>query len=233
MYLISPTENDLYKIAFDRCTISPIPEAHGADILFKSAHGLCGLQRKAIPHDFLRSVSDGRLTREIALLKTLPIRALIAEGWPFRYFPDTTVVADGVPKGTYRFTKKGIDGLVFSLMFVHEIPIIPTKDMNDTAIVIDNLIEYLSDPRAHLSLFRRPGCPSEWGIPSAGEFGLWILQSFSGVGPVLAQNIINAFGGNIPLKWDCTLDDLRNVKGIGEARAKSLWERLPASRYKV
>jgi len=232
MYLMSPTEVELYQKMYTRSIISSIPEMRGADVLFSTIHGLCSLQRKQVPHDFLKSVNDGRLAREIGLMKESPVRAILLEG-RFQYWDDTTVLVPGAPKNVYRFTKKQIDGLIFSLNFIHSVPVIWSDNMDDTVVVIDHLKEYLDNERAHTSLFRRPGCPAEWGIPSAQEFGLWILQSFPGFGPSLAQNILDAFEGQIPLRWDCTLNDLRNIKGIGETRAKKLWEALPASKYKA
>ena len=41
--------------------------------------------------------------------------------------------------------------------------------------------------------------------------------------------IIEHFGGQVPLKWTCTFEELLNVPRMTVTKAKSMWESLPTS----
>ncbi len=72
-----------------------------------------------------------------------------------------------------------------------------------------------------------------WGQKDRNEELLWILQGFPGVGVATAEKILDAFGGTIPLKWVCTVQDLMEIHGISRSKAQQLWNCLPASDWKV
>jgi len=207
---------------------SSVPESKGADVLFSTRHGLFGVQRKQVPHDFLKSVRDGRLARELSLLRLLPLRLLVLEG-EFQYWPDTTVFLKGVPKNVFKgLNKVSIMKLKMDIMLIHSVPIITTNDIEETAFFIRLAREYIEKPK-HVGLYMRPGCSTDWGTPDEDDLGSWILQGIPGVGPSLANNIIKSFGA-VPLQWACDLSDLMAVPNIGPGRARKMWNALPMSR---
>lgn len=207
----------------DDAIISSIPEEKGADILIYSIEGLLGIQRKEVPHDFLSSVIDGRMARETSLLaECCQFRVVLGEG-AFRYFPDGSV-ATGVPKGVkafQRFTESSIRKIIFDIKLIKGVDVDFTKDLADTIKYIKTAHEYLTGTK-HVGLFQRPKAQGAWGSPTSRELHSWILQGFPGVGPGLADAILRHFK-RMPIRWDCSYNDLLKVSKIGAGRARKLW----------
>lgn len=228
--LVSPTETkELEKIESMlhgkgvSSVISSIPETKGVDYLIPTPHGLYGIQRKEVPHDFLSSIMDGRLAKETSLMaQHLKYRVVLGVG-RFKFYPDGNVYTGG-PKAAYRFYEQQIDLMVFSIKLIKGIDVEFVDDRYKFVDYIDTVIKFMNKEK-HVGLFSRPAAQSEWGAPSSEEFKLWILQGFPQVGPGLAENILKAFG-KLPLKWDCEFGDLLHVPGIGQTRARKLWEIL-------
>jgi ERCC4-type nuclease len=229
-FLLSTTETDLAKKLGDDAMLSTIPETKGADILLYTDRGLVGWQRKSIPYDFLSSFTDGRLARAIPLLKERCLfQRIIGEG-EFKYYPDTTVnmgrYKGGFPIKT-RFNKKHIKGMINDIEFVHGIMIDWTEDLDDTVDYLKSARTFLANP-THMGLFRRPSAKGAWIVPSSKDIYLWVLQSFPGIGPSTADAIVQAFGGNVPMRWTCTASELASVPRISLSKAQELIGYLPS-----
>ncbi len=221
--LLSPSETDLSKALGDSAITSSLPEEKGADVLLYTKQGLIGIQRKKVPHDFISSIEDGRMARSTTLLQsTCPYRILLCEG-RFRYYPDGRL--DLGPRVPSHYTVKHIRGMLFDIRFVKSVEVDFTDDIRDTAYYIRALGEFFNQEK-HLGLYRRPSAKGTWGAPTTEDIDLWLLQSFQGIGVTLAGNIVERFGGKIPLQWSCTLEELRSVPGLGKKRAEALWESL-------
>lgn len=230
-FLLSPSEGDLAEKLKDLAQFSAVPETRGADILFTTPFGLFGIQRKQVPHDFLKSANDGRFARETPLLRKLPFSQIVGEG-RFRYYPDTQVVVPGVKKGTYRFTRKEIWGIILAIEVVQDVQVTFVEDLDEMVAYIKYVREYMSKSE-HRTIFRRPRGGDPWGYRTRREEDLWILQGFPGIGVATAEKILDAFGGIIPLKWVCTLEDLMRIPRMGKAHAEKLWNCLPASSWRI
>lgn len=222
-YLISPSEVKLAEKLKTSVIISPLPEEKGADILIYTKQGLLGIQRKEVPNDFLSSIADGRIARETSLLpKGCKFRLLLLEG-RFKYWPDGRVAIGR--KEPSRFTRAQIHGILFDIKYVKGVDYDYTDDLDDTISYIKTIAQ-LMDREKHLSLFSRPGGQKgTWIIPTAEETHSWVLQGFEGIGPALADSIIERFG-RIPLTWTCSLGELMKVPRLSNKRAKILWESL-------
>jgi len=222
-YLISPSEVKLAEKLKTGVIISPLPEEKGADILIYTKRGLLGIQRKEVPNDFLSSITDGRIARETSLLpKGCKFRLLLLEG-RFKYWPDGRVAIGR--KEPSRFTKAQIHGILFDIKYVKGVDYDYTDDLDDTISYIKTIAQLMSREK-HLSLFSRPGGQKgAWIIPSAEETHSWILQGFEGIGPALADSIIERFG-RIPLAWTCSLEELIKVPRLSAKRAKIIWKSL-------
>jgi ERCC4-type nuclease len=226
MILVSPTEPPLLR-SIGRT--SSLPEERGADYLLPSAAGsLVAVQRKTVD-DLVSSVADGRLEREVVLLRR-QMSILLLEG-----LPDWT--SNGTLLSRRRWTKAQHYGLLLSLQLEFGIPVLSTPSITDTADLIHCLESWLRKP-VHLSLLRRPTAnqSSEWGTATDRDWGRHLLQSFPGVGVVLADAILDTFG-RVPLAWTCSYPEFLTVPGIGERRARALWQSLggepPASRRRA
>ena len=222
MYLLSPSESDLSKLYGKRAITSSLPESKGADILAYTRQGLLGIQRKAVPHDFISSVDDGRLVREMMLLsKQCKFSLLLLEG-KLKYWPDGHLYISR--KIISRFTRRQVRGILLDVKFIKGVDYDFTEDTEDTVSYIDALVDYINQEK-HLGLFRRPTARGNWYVPSSKEMHLWILQSFGGIGPTTAERIIEQFG-DIPMKWTCTPEELSKVPMVSKAKAKEIYSIL-------
>lgn len=217
MILVAPTESDKLKALG---MSSQLPEAYGADILFSAHDKLIGIQRKAFPSDFLASLYDGRLYKELAQMKALDIAVLMIEG-RMSWTLDGELVVD---RGA-RFTRSQFRNLCHSIQFNHEVAIEWSDSLDDTLEAVRSLV-YWAEKDEHVSLSRRSKCSDSWGTVSSGrEWGVHILQSFPGIGPHLAGAIYDHHGG-VPLKWAVEKEQLGEVKGLGKLKVESLWNAL-------
>lgn len=233
-FLLSPSEGDLREKFKDLAEFSPIPETRGADVLFTTPFGLFGLQRKQVPHDFLKSARDGRIAREAALLRRLPFSQFVGDG-KFRYYGDTTVVVPGIPKdakGMYNFTRRQIWGIELAIRIVQGIDIMYFDDTDTLVDYVKYLKKYMAK-ETHRTIFSRPREMNPWGQKDRKEEDLWILQGFPGVGVATAEKILDALGGVIPLRWVCSVEDLARISGISRSKAEKLHGCLPASGWGV
>lgn len=225
--LLSPSEVSLAEEFKDDAISSPLPEQKGADILIYSRHGLVGMQRKEVPHDFISSFTDGRMTRATSLLEqSCTFTRLICEG-TFKYWPDGTVhlgMTKGKKRIPTRFTRKHIHGMLNDIEFTKGIMIRETNNLDDTVAYIRSVVNFLEGNK-HLGLYTRPSAKGVWIVPIAKDIQLWLLQSFPGIGPSMADKIVQKFGG-IPLKWTCTPDDLASIPRISKERAIEMFNSL-------
>jgi len=218
--LIAPSEPS--KAADELSAITSILcEQHGADYLIYSKAGIWGGQRKNVPHDFISSMTDGRMARETTLLQDLAFPEVICEG-PFEYYHDGTLVTS--PKVPVKYNKVQIEGMKLDIRLVKGIPIVFTEDLDDTIAYIKLVEKFLSGEK-HIGLFRRPKAKGAWGIPSGSEEASWVLQGLPGMGVGLADNVLQHYG-RLPIKWDTTYEELLRVPKIGVSRAKKLWSAL-------
>jgi ERCC4-type nuclease len=195
----------------------------GADVLAYTKQGLLGVQRKSVPHDFLASISDGRMVRETSLLpKECKFPLLLLEG-RFRYYPDGHLSVDRHTPS--RYTRGQIRGMLFDIQYIKGVPYDYTENTGDTVSYIRSLVDFMNQGK-HLGMFRRPHAEGSWYVPSSKDVQLWVLQSFQGVGPATADKILKHFG-EIPLKWTCTLEELCQVPTLTKNKAKEIYSYLP------
>lgn len=211
---ISPTEPRPFNQLGDS---SSLPEKHGVDFFWVALGKTWGVQRKRFPDDFLASLSDGRLNKELGQMKSLDHPIVLLEG--LGNWTDDGWLLD------QKFHKGQLDGWVLSCFFEHGIPVVQVRSERDALFFLDR-VEAWSMRRSHWSLTRRPKPKGDmWGRKGNREFGLHVLQSFEGIGPAAAEAIYNHFG-HVPLQWTVTEKDLMEVDGIGKGKAKTLMESL-------
>jgi len=219
--LIAPSEPSKARDLLEAIT-SPLCEQKGADYLIYSRYGIWGGQRKEVPHDFISSMTDGRMARETTLLAQLAFPEVICEG-PFEYFYNQTLMTS--PKVPTKYNRIQIEGMKLDIRLVKGVPIVYTDNLDDTIAYIKMVEKFLAAEK-HTGLFRRPKAKGAWGTPlEASEQASWILQGLPGVGVGLADNILKHYN-RLPIKWDTTYDELLRVPKIGVSRAKKLWSAL-------
>jgi ERCC4-type nuclease len=204
--LISPTEPEAIRALG---TVSPEPEAQGADVLWEGPTGRVGVQRKELA-DLVTSLHDGRLGRELRAMRWLATRVLLIEGrvrW---------TVAGLLATVAARVSKEELRGLLLSVQ-LRGVWVLQADDVADSARAIRHLHRW-SAKRDHRALDVDARAR---GQPATRSWGTHVLQAVPGVGPVVAGAIWDHFGG-LPLRWSCTPDELGAVRGVGPTRASTL-----------
>lgn len=210
--LVSPAEPKAIKILGRS---SSIPEQYGADILFATKQGTVGVQRKEVK-DFVASMRDGRIAKELAQLKNCDLAVLVTEGsWRW--------TTDGNSLAVRGWSIAQLRGAMFGMQS-QGIWTAHTESMEATIEFVSHLKSWL-EKNSHGSLGTRPKPANSWGTRSNSDWALWILQSFEGIGRGQAEKIMEYFG-HLPLSWTVTYEELMKVPGIGKGRATKLWEAL-------
>jgi ERCC4-type nuclease len=209
--LVSPTEPAILR-ALGKTSL--VPEQYGADFMFPSTEfGLVGIQRKELS-DFVASVKDGRLAKEIGQMKRLGLAMLVLEGKPHW-------TNDGLLTSTSTQWRMNQHlGTLWSVQ-LSGCWLATTTSVQETSTLISAFTRWTAKPR-HIALESRPGPTSdEWGKVGNREWALHLLQGFRGIGPVQAAALYDHFGG-LPFVWSVGIVDLMEVPGIGEKRAEGL-----------
>jgi len=216
MILISPSEPAALREALGAVT-SPLCEDKGTDILAPTGKGLLGIQRKEIPCDFLASLEDGRLARELPLIvRGVDFPILLLEG-EFFYDTDDRLRISGRPT---RYNRLGIKRLLRSVFHSHGVYVEFSADLSETTTVVKELIDYFG--HTHTSLLARPKLQGLWGKPTPNEQIRYFYQGIPGVGVVLAQTLAGVFPSPVGL-LTASLNDLKTISAIGTRRAGQIF----------
>lgn len=176
-----------------------------------------GIQRKEIS-DFIASVHDGRLSKEIGQMQQLDTALLVLEG-KVSWTLDNMLVQNGYG---YDWSWRQHHGVLWSIMS-RGVWVDTTSGLQETIDFIRAFEMWSAKPK-HQALQRRPGATGVWGTPSNKEYACHLVMGLPGVGPELAERIIDTFG--VPFQWSITPDELMTVKGIGKEKARKIWEAL-------
>ena len=211
--LVAPTEPKQLKAIG---TSSSVPEQYGVDVMWGTEGGLCGIQRKEFK-DLLASINDGRLVKEVSQMQQLSTRVLVVEGQP--KWTDDGELMD-------RYTKMTRPQLHAYLLSIRSkgIWVDWTRNLSETIEYVDTCRRWTCKP-VHRALSARPKPNGKWGVATSRDFAIHLLTSLDGIGPGVAENILDHFG-KVPLKWEVTEEQLREVPGIGKVRAKKMIEVL-------
>lgn len=207
--LIAPTEPPALRAAG---TVNLVPETYGVDVMCMRGAERLGIQRKEVK-DFLASVDDNRLTKELMQMKALEVAVLVIEGeWRFG--------ADGKLMNQFgrTWTRQQINGLLFS---IHQrgVWVMNTSNLPDTIALCKDL-EAWWKKSDHKSFTTRT-MQNPWGTRMDRDFGVWLLQSFPGIGPQLAERIWQKFNG-VPIALTCTEEELLTIEGMGKKKVEGL-----------
>lgn len=212
--LIAPTESNALK-ALGKSSL--LPEKHGVDILFAYNGGWYGIQRKEIS-DLIASVHDGRLQRELGQMKRLEKAVLLVEG-KIQFTMDGELMGKGFGQP---WTRKQHMGLLWSVR-EKGVWVDQSESLTDT-IAFASAFEAWVRKGKHHSLDRRPGPVTVWGKPDDTDYACHLVQGLPGMGPELAQRIVQMYG--LPFGWKVSREDLLKVPGIGKKTADQLWRSL-------
>lgn len=215
--LISPTERWDHAASFPGSVVSSVPEQYGADILIVTRHGKLGIQQKVFPDDFFASLGDGRLAKEVLQMKSLDIAVLLLQGVAMYtsegYLVDVT---------RSRWTETSLRNFQRSLFVQHQVYTEWVGSEGQAVVAIREWARYMD--KEHKGLARPKPETNSWGKVGSRDWGIHMLQGFPGVGPKRAAAIYDKFG-KAPLRWECTVEEIMEVDGVG----KKMGERLMAA----
>jgi ERCC4-type nuclease len=214
---ISSTEPEDFRKHFPGHKSSTLPERYGCDVAWPVGGVWWGVQRKEL-RDFVASVQDGRLGKELGQMRSLPFPVVVLEG--------EARFQGGFLDLGYRkpLTKKQWLGMQFGVMG-QGVQIIKTRDKRETAEIVKLLLEW-SLKGKHGSVMTRPGPTHAWGKADNRAYQEHFLMGIPGVGLDLAKRILDRFGG-IPMSWKVSEDALMEIDGIGAVKAKAIYDTLP------
>ena len=196
----------------------------GVDVTWynKKVKRWCGVQRKEMK-DFIASVQDGRLSKEVAQMQAdIHLPLLVLEGRPQFSLEGQSMVHQFGGGGSYQWTRSQHFGMVWSLQ-LKGIWVCGTDNTGETVQVIQAYQRWLAKDK-HQSLDTRPGPTASWGTVSNEDYQRHLVSGLPGVGPELAGRIVAELG--VPFGWKVSKDELMEIKGLGKVEVDKLWECL-------
>lgn len=210
--LIAPTEPTEFLEVGER---SSLPEKYGVDFLFAHDGKWFGVQRKE-HSDFVASVQDGRLSKEIGQMQQLSVGMLLIEG-AGKWTNDGELI-----HGWAKWNKGQEYSYLWSVQS-RGVWVDRSGGKRETIQVLGAFERWVRKA-SHKATFSRPGATSTWGKAGSREWAIHLLCGFDGVGPEIATRILDGLG--MPLAWTVDEKGLMQVEGIGKKRASKLIEAL-------
>ena len=194
--------------------IIDLMRARGIDVQTK--HVTCGdvildgvvtVERKTAG-DFIVSIIDGRLFRQVAnLKKNCDHPVLLIEGNPFR---------TGL-----KVSRSAIRGALLNVQTVWNVPVVYSRSIEDSIelmLIMAHQFKKLSTVMPLRAGYR----PHRLSTRQ-----LYVLQGFPGIGPHLAKRLLNHFG-SVAAVLAASSETLKGVKGVGGVTAETIREVLDA-----
>lgn len=224
MLLVAPTEriiHDILASGTEPWKISSIPELHGCDICVPTRMGIVGFQRKTLP-DLVSSLQDGRLYYELSQMDssaTVRYPYLLVESTFYTGGDGTHYIDANISVSTFRS--------LVAKFATHHVGFLPTQSPRDTVECALSISRYLSSgQQSHIH--RAKQLTNSWGQVDSEAYGVFLLQSFPGIGPKVAKAIYDHYG-TVPIGWTVDAASLAKVPGIGRKRAETLIAALKPS----
>ena len=154
--------------------------------------------------DFVNSIVDGRLLRQLKLLReNFEIPLLIIQGEE-----DIYSLRNVYPNA--------IRGMLASITISYNIPIIYSKNIKDTAAILKIIAKREQDPDLKNIYLR-----SERKPLTLKEQQEYIIQSLPGVGPNISKSLLNKFK-SVKNVFNANADELKEVEKIGKKKAENV-----------
>jgi DNA excision repair protein ERCC-4 len=216
MILVSPTE-PLHVRAMGK--VSSTPENSGCDVLIVSRRKKLGIQRKRFPEDLIASLEDGRLSDQLTKMASLDRACVVLIGYP-RFTGDGELVYNSYSQRTWTFGS--IWGAVASMALEARVGTFWVRDEQEF-VALMGVLEGWNGRERHTTVSTRSRPKAKgWGISRKVQEAHF-LQGLPGVGPELAERIVERFGG-LPLKWAVTPTEMMTVPGVGKQKVEKMRE---------
>jgi len=167
--------------------------------------GAVTVERKCAS-DFVTSIIDGRLFKQVANLK--------------RHAPRPVLIIEGNPYRTgFNMDNRAIEGALLSLQTVWYLPVLFSKTLIETAGRLIMICKQHAEFNDVVTL--------RWGYrpKRLATRKLYLLQGLPGIGPDLAKRMLDHFD-SVSGIFNASIKELTTVKGIGSTKAKKIREIL-------
>ena len=165
------------------------------------------IERKTVS-DFISSMIDKRLSRQLQEIKQYEKRLLLIEG------NGRDTLYDDSDRGVHA---NAIRGMLLSCLLDYNVPIVMTKDFNDTASFISVLANRLEKPRQESNLRVK-----KFTLNPAEQQQM-ILEGFPGIGPKTAKAMLKNFR-SIKSIINASEQELRNMGKLDDKKIKKFME---------
>lgn len=170
--------------------------------------GVLTIERKTA-RDFIVSIIDGRLFRQMAnLKKNSDHPVLLIEGNPFQ---------TGL-----EMNRSAIRGALVNVQMAWKIPVVHSRSVEDSIELMQMMAHQLEKISTHVP--SRPG----YRPRRMSSRQLYVLQGFPRVGPHVAKRLLMHFG-SVAAVLGASVEALRAAKGIGRVTAESIRKVLDAT----
>jgi len=227
---ISSNERKRVKDAFgSHAVVCPI---EGFDIALYTNRGLVAIERKGIAKDFIASITDGRLSKQIVAMREASAYPILMLG-PGRFsFGDDGRLRIG--KRSMRWTRTSIHNLLRTIQWVECVMIEPPigflrnyKDLVQTVLSIQTFF----DKDRHLSMKGRPSIDKEWGVVATREERLrYFYMGLPFISTTRAKKLMNRYPNPEDL-FVASIDDIRKIPKFGSTIANGIYGFLHGHEY--
>lgn len=166
------------------------------------------IERKRVD-DLAHSVFEGRFFDQVRRLKASGLR--------------TFILVEGDLMYLRRITNKykAVEAALVTAVIYNNIPVIYTRNAKHTAETIKLIAEKLQTTRkpsaaALFPTYRKQQKPKEQDL---SEWQLYVLASFPGIGPTLADRLLRKFG-SLRAVLEASPVELSRVEGVSEEKAQ-------------
>jgi Fanconi anemia group M protein len=158
------------------------------------------IERKTIS-DFISSMINKRLLRQLEGMGQFRKKILIIEG-----YDEKDIYDSGIHENAIR-------GMIFSVILNFEVPIIFTKNAEDTARYLLVILKRIEKGPKEMSF------QAKKKASSPREQQQIIMESFPGIGPSIARELLKKFE-SIEGVINAEVDEMKEIKRLGEKKAK-------------
>ncbi len=202
--------------ADERERASKVPKylsAMGVTVIYKQlpvgdyipAEGIV-IERKRVD-DLAKSVFDGRLFDQLRRLKETSDKVVLLVEGSLNYL-----------KSRYASRYKAIEAAVVTASIINSLPVIYTQDTRHTAEIIKYIAEKFQESKQKIptpSTYKKAIKPKTTDLK---KWQLFILSSFPGIGPILAERLLLKFG-SLRKVLTSSPSELSRVEGMTEEKA--------------